>query len=250
VRADGSWESEKCRAFPGNSNLVTKTVGFEPFDGTRPADPFERDVESPDGTYGRFLKVTINYITWQNEMMEVTASTTGEFILLPPRGSYTWESTPSETGPDGTQRPATVKDINIPLPRILPEMEWTVRYPRIVAEALKDVFTRVRDSLGKVNSETVNLFRQAEAETVLFSGFSMKYKWSWRSADPSAECEFKFLERGFKDDGPSGTITVTHNHVINPRTGLWDILKKPDGNKIYKSYDLNQLFYEAKDQED
>lgn len=225
------------RTFPGSAAFSTKRVSFQPFEPGRPCDPWKADLTAPAGTHSQFVRVTIEYGTGKNDpnnpttFLEVTASAGTDFIVVPGRGNW-------KEPVFGLFEP--VKDLNVPITKLLPETEWSVRWSQVTRDFLPELMKRLRDNLGKINDAAMPLLMDPPPETVLFVGFSMREQYSWRSPSaPPAEVEMKFLEKKIED--AVGDVHG-HNHFFRPDEGEFQLLLKPDGLPIYDSADLNDLW--------
>ena len=247
-------------------NMISKRVQFEPFPPGRPADPEGRKANGADGfaldadTYADFLLVTITYgpgkcNTYQEnlpqnkaDILDVSSSAGGEFIIFPITGKDQLEKR------DGTKTNNQLPDL--PATKSIPSIEWTIKYGRVFADRLFNrqlddpeglsAFEMMREHLGTINDSPVVLINNAIEETVLFTGFSLRPKWSWREDKKIYEVELKFSEKNISDiylnDADEfETEYIGWNHVYNPRAGEWQKLKSPDGSYIYKTSDLNRL---------
>ena len=242
VYPGGSWSLyDPGRRFEGTSWFPTKKVSFEPFP---PGKPGLFNITSGGETYTNFLKLTIVYGTGKttdnkSDMLEVTGNATGEFLLVPTKSNMYWVD---------KNHPA--KGLNVPVTQIIPGIEWSVKYKRIEWSRFNSVLTLCRYLMGTVNSYPMPQFNYAPAETILFVGFSWTHRYSWRSSLPVTELELKLIEKNFtvpdpmSPQNPSLGLSVNHNMFLNPDGCVWQTLYREDGSKIYKAFDLNQLFYQ------
>lgn len=248
------WTVIPGRSIPGCPGVVSKKVSFEPFNPDLPADPFSGDLSPPDGAYSEYLKVTIDYESGdseddqnkdgEEEFLNISCSSTGEFMMVPAWNSE-WKS-----GTGGTGTPESygkyVKTPGTPIPKIVPGLEWSIKYPRVYRQYLPTVLVNARALLGKVNEGPVPGLVVSQAESLLFLGFSLQTKFSWREKKSLGEIELKFLEKWI--DGQYG-----HNHFWDPKgnggKGGWDrlCLKKGDTTStVYQLADFANLFRVAK----
>ena len=235
------WNLQWGRSLPGaEAFLVTKKVSAEPFPTGLPGDPLLAYMPAVVGskyleTFAQFVKVTISYGTGKaNEnnnndaidILEVTANGTGEYLCIPSRGDMKWD------GGD------VLRDLNLPIVKVLPQVEWSIKFPRVAFSYLPTALSYCRSVLGKVNSSPLAIVQNAPAETVLFTGFSIHRKYTWRDKKPFADIDIKLLEKLIPQSGG----TVGHNHFYRPDKGRWEKIKRPDGSYVYDSTDLNAMF--------
>ena len=239
------------RPLPGLPTLVVQSVNWEIFTDGRPIDPFGVDPDAPARTYDDFIKVTVQYgLRPQNDeepdpndpttFLEISGNVCGEFLHTPTRNGF-WtvggENPDLELLRHGTE----VVDVDLPKTEMVPQTEWTVRWPRVPYEYFTDTLvTKLRNAMGKVNSTPMELLYDAPAETILFLGYSREEEYTWRegySGRSPVTVEAKFLEQNFEvGDGTH----VTHNHFPRPGVG-WRVLYVND-KKVYASTDLDALF--------
>ena len=231
---------EPTRPMPGLPLLRTATLDFEPFEGSKPGDPFGSDAGAPSATYDQFTKVTVNYETSKDRepdpndpttFLEVSANAGGEYLMIQVQGEAHWGG----AGGDPVQGP------NIPVTKTIPETEWTVRWPRVPNALLPALIAQMRASMGLVNSGVMPLLRGAVAETVLFMGYSLRETFSWRNTDvesPPVEVEMMFKEKHVVQDGE----VLGHNHVHRDDKGEFQKLFLPNNEPAYASTNLNAMF--------
>lgn len=242
VYPGGIWYYRKPRPYPGLSFLLTRKVDVEPFDSSRPADPFGIDSSAPDKTYGEFVKVTISYGNvdasdpeqQDNNLLDISCNASGELLQYPPRGNARLED-PSIGY--GSTKP--VKDLVYPYVKNVPMLEWSVKFRRILASRLSVSLNTARGMLGKVNSAAVPLLYVTDAEVLLFAGFSLQFARSWRSVDRFGTADLKFVEKRVVEDGS----VKGHNHFFDPSTHRWLRLILNGSRYAYESANLNTLFY-------
>jgi hypothetical protein len=230
VYPGGSWYYRAPRCMPGMSTLYTKSVDFEPFIPGKPADPFNAHGADAD-TYGQFMLVTIHYGTpdanspgdqgGDQDLVELSASATGEFLVIP-------------VGPKDYYATAEKKNKNpvAPATKIVPGIEWSVRFPRVPRSSMSAACSAARGLLGRVNSSPMSVLYGAPKETILLVGLSFGTKWTWKDEEPYMQLDIKLIEKA-----------AGHNKFYNPDTSSWEVLYKKDGSKVYDEADLNQLFY-------
>lgn len=235
---DGRFSFESKRPYPGLSTLVTQRVSFEPLEPGKPCDPYRIDPGAPEGTYAEFLRLTISYATQkQNDVdpddpetfLEVSADAAGEFLMLPADNANAKWSTDLEP----------VTGLNVPLGQMIPQTDWTVRWPQLPAAYLPTVLGRIRAVMGRVNGDVMTLLHNAEVETVLCMGYSFREQDSWRAdldGRPPVELEVKFLEKSLP-----GEVPIGHNHFYRQDTGEYDTLLM-SGEKVYGISVMDNLF--------
>ena len=231
---------EPTRPMPGQPLLRTVLLDFEPHEGSKPSDPFGSDAGAPSTTYDQFVLVTVNYETSKDRdpdpndpttFLEVSANAGGEFLMIQIQGDAKWGG----AGGDDVQGP------NIPATKIIPETEWTVRWPRVPNSLLPSLIAQMRASMGLVNSSAMPLLHGAVTETVLFMGYSLRETFSWRNTDvesPPVEVEMMFKEKHVVQDGE----VLGHNHFHRDDEGEFQKLFLPGGDLMYASTNLNAMF--------
>lgn len=236
------WYIPPNRQMPGVSALRTKHVNFEPFEPGKPCDPFGADPLAPDGTYTEFMKATISYETQtrpeqdENDItssLEVSGSAGAEYTMMKPDPNCKWE--------DNTR----VTDIDVPASRMIPELEWSIRWPTMDPATINTLIARCRPYLGTVNSAAMPVLMNAPAETILFLGMDFQEKYVWGSSNsgesrPSAQLSMKMVEkRAVKKDGS----VVGHNHFFRPGNVMdFQKLVRSDGSTMYPAFNLNNMF--------
>ena len=235
------------RTNPYLKNMVVKKIDFECFPPGKPCDPLginskgegdEEDAQWNKDTFSQYLLLTVSYApgkTTQNigDVLELSSSTSGEFLMYSARGENKWYNDTS-----GESTPVT--EINLPITRVLPSVEWTLKYKRVPFVQLEAVLDLLRSSLGTLNEETIPAMFGAPKETVLFLGYSYSLSYSWRSEEPIVEVEVKMLEKRVVDEGGD---TKGHNHFLNPKSGQWERILDKDGQNVYTLSDLNALLF-------
>ena len=232
------------RAFPGIAGLLTTDISFKPLESSKPCDPWGIDSGAPDGTYCPYLELTIKYSTLPGEggsgvdpndpetILEVTADTSVS-ILQMAASSSNWN-------PSGTTLEPP-EDPNIPAGKLEAQTEWTISYPKFPWQILGDVMLNVRQCLGHVNSVIMPILGNAAAETILFSGLSVRRQ-LMAGADgfeSGAQVTLKLTEKNVKNDDSSEELG--HNHFYRPEKGEYQLLLI-NGNRVYKSIDLNIMW--------
>lgn len=254
----GGWRHRPARGLPGYPALRTKKVDWEPHEGGLPCDPFgageysswASPQEAPAGTYAKFLKLTISYSTSKlddkdQDLLEISCSGAGEFLLLPPSEAKVHD----DGAPDGPPKPKQIPDPGFPLTVSVPGVEWSVKYNRIPRSEMPTVLSLCRGMLGKVNNAPVPLLMATGIHTLMFMGFSMRAKWSWRTPtavkpptvdnlmnDPNLwfELDLKIQEKCLTKDG----VTIGWNHFLTP-WGTWE--------KILPTGEVGKFCYDAVD---
>ena len=230
------------RRFPGAPAFATTTVSFEPFEDSLPADPYNIDPDAPDATYGKFMFVTISYVTGKQQedennaitLLEVSADSTAEFLTVPVRGKSTWgdSSSPSKR--------EEVKGALTNVTKLIPETQWDVTWPQVQRSFLPTIIGALRNRIGQVNSKKMSMLHNAVKETVMLVGFSYREDFTWRDGlvNTPATITMKFLEKHTKQ----GKVVIGHNHFIQDESGKFMKLWNPYGSPIYALTDLNNLF--------
>ena len=233
-----TWVQTIGRSFPGNSVLKTSNISWGGYDTGRPSDPFGSDPDHPlpdtDHTYCDFIKLSIDYGgdgTGNDTLMEVASNASGEFLTLPVHN----EDAAIESPGSGEDDP--VEDVDMPVSKLMPTTEWTVRYPRLAHAALAPLIASCRWSMGTVNNAAMPIFFGADPETVLFLGYSHNEKFSLDN-DP-VTFELKFLEKNVGTD--DGGNAIGHNHHFVPEAGEFRVVQIAADTWTYQTTDLNTL---------
>lgn len=241
---DEQWVYAFNRAMPGNYRLTTRKVGFQPFPEGKPCNPWEGH-GSTSGSMSDFLKVTIDYESSKNEddnedpttFLEISCDASAEFLMLPVTKGMQWE-----LAEEGTMNPLKVDNRDqVTVPKLMPEISWNLRWPRVTRAFTSILIERCRDAMGLVNNAAMPMLFGAPVETILFTGFSMREEFGWREEEPPAvEFDMKLLEKNVTVDG----ARKGHNEFFRPETGKWETLFrwKPGGPKMYESTNLNGLW--------
>jgi hypothetical protein len=262
----------------GLITLVPKKISWQEHVPGVPIDPFGSDPNAPDGTYQEFIKVIVDYgPTPPNDeeqdpnnprtFLDISANASGVFLNSPQEGQAEWElpDWAAECNKDAEDNIvsgecADVVTPNIPRTVTETQVEWTVRWPSIPYSFWDGtLISRMRASLGKVNSSAMPIFHNAPAETILFMSYSKSVQYTWRSGKTGASpimLEMHFIEKNFTDtettttpdpDDPladptetENTVAVNHQHMWRPNFG-WRKLKI-NGDYIYKTTDLNDIW--------
>jgi len=246
-----AWFYRPPRRYPGLFYLVTKSLDFESFPPGKPGDPYAIDSSAESGTYSEFLLVTIKYSSGKseedtnNDIVELSVNASGEYLThFPKRAKY---NISVADNPSTKTKDEKLTNPLVPMSKIVPSLEWNLKFRRIPRVNMAASFLLARSLLGTVNNYAMPAIFDAPPETILFAGFSMATKWTWREKDPSFELDMKLLEKQINEQGE----IKGHNHVFNPNTGRWDRLVKTDSSGValdppsyaYELANLNQLFY-------
>jgi hypothetical protein len=230
--------------FPG-TGLVVKSIDWESFTGNLPVDPLGSDTSAPVDTYDTELRVTVTYgLALKNDedpspqdettFLEVSADASGTFFSDDTPIQSVWVDPGG-----GANEPVT--DVNLPLAIAEPIVEWTVRWNQIPGAFFDGVIIgRMRNALGKVNSEVMGLLRNAPVDTILFIGYSFRQQFTWRTGfagAPPIQLEMKFQEKNF--EGYDGTA-VTHQHTHRPGVGWRRLLR--NGDPLFRTTDLRDIW--------
>ena len=142
----------------------------------------------------------------------------------------------------------------IPVPVVVPQTEWSLRWPRIPGDFFEDeLIIRLRSIMGKVNSEKMPILFDAEIETVMFVGYDYREQPTFTGTDVGSlkravfvEVVMKFVEKHIKDEDDDGKSLVRgHNDFWKPGVG-WQRLLRGDSvgslNPVHKAVDMNGIF--------
>jgi hypothetical protein len=235
------------RAMPGAPVLLTKTISFEPMNGTLPADPFGNDSGAPSKTYDPFVRVTIQYETVQNEsdqeqdpndpdtFLEHSITAAGEFMSWPSNKTRKADAEAGEYVPGGGWTPN--KDPLGPIIKTIPTIEHNLRWKY----CLSPNWERIIEFLGHVNDRTIEKFFDAPAECVLYMGVSGSQTYLWDGASTGVQpwsLDFRFSHKQITESGK----TYGWNHVYSPNDGAWRKVQRADGNLLFFDADLMTLF--------
>jgi len=257
------------------ASMVTKKIAFEMYPVGRPGDPFLCDeggtiyepgvgdvaVGGPeDDTYAQYVLVTITYGPGKategsaelnfNDVLDIRANASGEFIMLSSNAKLRWQGDPRDVA--GAVDWGECKEANVNLTKVLPGVEWVVKFKRVPFSELSGITSGLLDLLGKVNDSSVELLNNAEYETILFMGFNYTSYFSWRNAESFVEMELKFVQRRVAGtifvDTYGGEATETEvflgwNHFWSPENRRWLYLVDADGIKMYEEADLGALIF-------
>lgn len=230
------------RRFPGQSHLHVTDLSWEALDDGLPVMPF-RDGSAP--TYYEHVRVRLQYAPVPFDdtedpsdpltFLQISANIAGTYIHGELRGAK------DENG----------KDIPEPdTPRLVLEtlVEWTLRWPMIPTEWFDDVLMpRMRAKAGFINDAASRIWKNAPAETILFTGFDFSTERNWSPDEGETRaptnCTMKFIEKNFQHNGKQ----VTHNHIWLPpdkdgNARGWNKVQIEPGRFTYETADLDAIF--------
>lgn len=266
-----SWSWIPGRVYP-NTNYMTLNMSFEPFPKNIPADPWNCEGEAgspiPAGpnTYAEYMLVTITYSSsqnkeWTSDAVEFGAHVTGEFMVTKMAFPMKWAI--NLAGPGVIYAYKDITDVSS-IPRLVPGIEWNVKFRPVPWSAVSQIVGRARELLGCVNSDaSLPLFGATDRETVMFVGLSLQSVFTWRRNTPFAWITMKFLERRIIDDTVDYSVlsykddVLGWNHFWNPEVGcfmrvvrrklMWTVLGTLSPmlfqwENIYKVAPLSPLF--------
>jgi len=250
------------RTLPGTPHLYTREVEAVPHIEGKIGDPFSVRAGNIDVT--DLYRVTIKYETRaapgagidsveggddDNQAPETflqhSMNIGGEFLTIPPKNlkmQRDGETPADNEGNIPTGDPTPVKDSSASdnedqlaaISKIIPITEHTLDWRAVV----EPPWGRIRNALGRVNSDTIPLFNNAAPETVLFMGVSARQEYRITGRNRIFRVpwsmSFKFSEKGFRDEGG---IVVTWNHFWRPKTGQFEI--------VFRGKSLDQKVYTA-----
>jgi hypothetical protein len=235
------------RRMPGTGFLVTKEVSFEPFDKTKPGDPFRVDPSAASGTYSDLYVANIKYETGQESdetehdenkpetFLEHDVNVGGEFLSIPPAKTKIVEDdlgTPQSYGA-AVDNP----DRNSPVQKIVATMEHNLRWKFVLVPPWEEILRQ----LGHVNRARHAVFFDSPAECVLFMGVSGKRQYLWNGASVVVQpwsLDYKFSAKEITE----GANTWGWNHVYSPDKGKFVRLFRAGGLPLYESADFTLLF--------
>lgn len=211
----------------------------------KPIDMLGLHTAPPAGTYQPVALVTIEYSTElaQDEsnpndpgtFVEISASSAGEYLHVSGNKAK-WKNKAADAAGDAEDN----KDPNLASTIIVPEVDWSVRWPRIPYSFFwGTLMDRMRDGFGKVNSASMPIFADAPQETILMVGWSLQRQFTWRGTSTPFTADMKFLEKAIFDK--KNNTYRGHNDFWRKDVG-WQYLLFDGTNPVYDSYDLNTLF--------
>lgn len=243
------------RKYPGASAFATSQVSFEPLNDSLPCDPYLIDPRAPLGTYDQDLRISITYTTGKQEedtndattLLEISAESSAEFLTIPVRAKAKWKDGMSEgqqaayaAAHGGEMDGEEVQDPLSNVTKLIPETQWTVRWPRVNRQFIPTLVAAMRNRMGHVNNAVMPLFHNAPKETVMFMGYSYNEQYTWRVGleNTPVAVNMLFMERHIKQDGK----VIGHNHFIQDETGKFTKLWLPNKKPVYAGTNLNNLF--------
>jgi len=232
-----------------NAPLYPKNIRWKAQVDGKPIDPFNVDTAANEGTYGKLAEVTINYETLPTggggsgpdpfTFLEITADTSASFIHSTAPAAKTVEESTSMNQPSNPPPPVNNRVLPTPVQILEPTTTWTVSFTQVPHGFIRDrLIDRIRNRLGMVNSVRMPIFFNAEPETVLFTGYSLRKQFTWRSnIQPPWRVDMKFLEKHVEWKGR----VYGHNSVWKADEG-WRRILYNGTDPIYDKTNLNLLF--------
>lgn len=252
----------------GFPQLRAHSLRYAGFIEGKPIDLFNFDPNAATGTYGDLVKVDIEFKTTKQDendpfsFLEISSTGSGEFLNTTGPGNV--EPGPNDPSSDANGQPIP-RDLKnpaaAPIVVTVPEVEWTIKWPRMPFTVFKNrIIERLRESLGKVNTDTFAPLFDAPPETLFFEGWSYTESYSWRAfgnvrplpgqqllaavgpgqtINNPITLEMKFKEKNINDNG---TI-VGHNHSWVPGKGwrrTW--LNKAGTLPMYRGISFINIF--------
>lgn len=226
----------------------------------KPVDPYLTDpgVNMVEGAYDEYLELTIVYKPIPpnaDKFLTVSARASGEFIhTTSPSSTYESES------PGGQDEEN--KDPYLPNVITVPTTEWTITWHRLPRSVWNTyVYRDIQKRLGKVNSTAMKQLFDAPAETILFTGYTFRDDYTWRSYESTAApsvseilpctVEFMFREKHMRNTSEEDATVHGHNSVYRPEAAEWRKVKiGADDKPLYKKTNLNSLFFWATGEDD
>lgn len=229
---------------PGLEFLRADDLTWKAHNDSRPTDPFATDTTAPENTYHPVVEVTITYRAKDQPPLELTATSTGEFIHGG-GGPCWWLPTRGTTQNEAVRN----KKKNIPVPIVVPETDWSLRWPRFGGQHIERLIPRLRARLGKVNSKKMKILFDAVPETIMFVGWDYRESPTFASANVDSiirakfvEITLKFLEKNVEDK--DGNVRG-HNDFWQEGKG-WQYLRcgteKGNLTPVHDPVDLNEIF--------
>jgi hypothetical protein len=243
------------RTLPGIPTLWVNGITFGPNNDSRPCDPFSSDGGAELGTYEQFLELGLTYAPLGTgatadepaTFLEVTSDAAAEFLTVKPSANMFFQASSAHPGPDGVPITAgtleVVSNPNLSAYKLVPQVEWSVNFPRFRWEYLGYLVALARPRLGKVNLETMAMLGNAQPETILFVGMSIRQECQMvmNAGVPTfktmAQVNLKFSEKYVSEN-----LTIKgHNHFYREDTGTFDRLLI-DGDSVYTSANLSAIW--------
>lgn len=238
------------RKLPGASILVTESINVEPYEPGMPGDPQGADPTAPDGTYADFYVATISYSTRSLDsdddeedpndpetFLTHTVIAGGEHMSWPASNTQTRNTNLDENIPVSDQNPTGNQDQTGPIVKTIPTIEHGLKWKAV----LSPPWTKIIQLLGHVNDATMPLFFGAKKETVMFMGVSGQQQYLWDGFSVGVQpwsLDFKFSHREIRENGKS----YGWNHIYSPKFGTWRELRRANGESLYESSNLLELF--------
>lgn len=236
----------------GDTLLAVVRVSVKSFSSDMPIDPFGDDEDAPEGTYYPTLALTLELaVPPDGELdadkpetfLEISSDASGDFIHSGGESAAETVDVDSLGRPvDGAEK-VKIRNPNVPLTVLCPQVNWSVKWKSIPFDNYKDVLVpRLEAALGKVNKEPFAPLTVTTKETLLMLAYSYERCYTWRARytdKPMVDLSMKFLEKRVVWDGkPHG-----HNSFWIPGTGWRYVLM--GGKPTFESYDFNRLFKPA-----
>lgn len=251
------------RPMPGTMRITASSVNWDSFEGQLDIDPFNADPDAPAGTYANICKVTVTYDDSADKpgngdnpgegdpadpttYLEISANATGEFMHVPATGNSAWVNPAGQTESNQT--------MSIPSNVIVPEIEWSLTWPRIAHDFFETTFiNRLRSILGKTNSGSYGLLYNAPVDTLLFVGWSMSEERQFVFSDEVGQAqlvrnpvrvEMKILEKKIEYEDANGNQQIAgHQHFWRPGVGWQKLVRSlAPTDLVYEQYDYDNLF--------
>jgi hypothetical protein len=229
---DGQIIIPPLRPMPGTDYLMPRKLTLEPFDPSRPGDPFGVDGNAADGTYGDEYRVVIDYETNINSgedddrddaepetFLERSIRSSMEVLSIPPAGV---EATPVNSAEEGTpefyasQKAAAEKmqASNTNIAMMVAINEYSFKWRRVIRPHFPNIFA----TMGCVNGAAYPWLLNAPAGTVLFAGLSGSQEFQnfgTRTIVQPWSIDLRFLHKQINQDGR----VYSWNHAFNPAPG-------------------------------
>ncbi len=260
----GLWAYPPTRRCPSFIGLSTKKIDFESFVTSKPCDPSGIDSDATNETYSQFMLLKISYepsrLDEDDEgddtltFLEIDSDTAGKYLMVPPHGdaatfkaaqAVAHRSPDPEHGDPGQERvdvgdDVGVSSVDVPVTKTIPQIEWSVRFPRVNRLALPTIIKKLRACLGKVNLTVIPALFDAEVETCLCMGYSIREEFQW-GGDGSlpVSIDIKFIEQRITEEGDD--FVKGHNYVYNPNKGIFEKIKF-NGRFLYETANMNSIW--------
>lgn len=186
--------------FYGNSQLCNLKMSVKSFNSEFPVDPFTDDPDAPPETYYPVLACTIDIgppPTDPTTFLEVSSDANGEYIHAPASNTQIANNDDKGKIVGATKQKSRMP--HIPSTVLCPQTMWSVVWKMIPLSNFKSVILpRLKTLLGKVNSKEFNTLYTSDPETLLFTGYSYSYSYTWQRnyvAEPLIDVTMKVLEK-------------------------------------------------------